>query len=611
MSNALLWANGIAIEVLQEPKFLTLGVISLALIFFIAEWYPVDITALMVTAVLMLLGLVTPEEGISGFSNPATVTVMLMFILSAGVTKTGIIQVMRDGLIHWGGRHPSRQIVVMGLLVGPITAFINNTAVVAVFLPVVEDWFKKQNISPSTLFIPLSYITIMGGMMTGIGTSTNILASGVSRDLGYGEFSLFQFTQLGIVTFIIGLIFLAIAAPKILPHRKTANLSFSDFDLKEYVSEVTIPPHSSLVGQTLRSTQIQRKFDLDVLELIRAGERFTQPLVDLSLQAQDILLVRGHRDELLSLNDQRGLEILPVAKFKRESIEKNLSSGAEMIAEVLVLSTAQLIGFTLKDLRFRQQYNVTVLALRRGKELVRDRLGQVPIQFGDVMLVQGPRDSLVGLHTSRDLLVMEPRDVEMLRSEKAGIAISILVLVIGAAAFHWIPILVSTLVGVLTMVITGCLKPGELYEAVRWDVIFLLAGLLPLGIAMDKSGATQWLARPLVSISHNLPGFWVLVLFYMFTSVLTEIISNNAAVILIIPLAVEVAKALNLNPLALIFAITFAASNSYMTPIGYQTNMMVYGPGGYKFYDFIRIGLPLNILMAMMTPLLIVRFYGL
>jgi di/tricarboxylate transporter len=598
-------------EILQDPKILMLAVLCLSLIAFVAEWFPVDFTALMVAAALILLGLVTPEEGISGFGNSATLTVMFMFILSAGIAKTGVIQVVRDWLVQWGGKNPSQQILVMGLIVGPITAFINNTAVVAVFLPIVEDWCKKQNISPSKLLIPLSYATVMGGMITVIGTSTNILASGVSKDLGYGEFSLFQFTNLGIATFVMGLVYLAIAAPRLLPSRKAPTSAFSDFELKDYVSEITLSPSSSLIGQTLRGTGLQRKFDLDVLELIRGDERFSQPLVDIPFQAQDILLVRSGRDELLNIHNERGLEITPAAKFSQDNIEENLSSGAEMVTEVLVLSNARLIGATLKELRFRQRYNATVLAIRRGEELVRERLGKVPLRFGDVLLIQGPCESLVGLQTTRELLVMEPRDLETLRSGKAWIAIAIILGVIVVAALDWSPILVTSLVGVLLMVITGCLKPGEIYGAVRWDVIFLLAGLIPLGLAMEKSGATEWLAQPLIQAGEKLPGFWVLVLLYLLTSILTEILSNNAAVILMIPLGVEVAKTLGLNPLAFMFAVTFAASNSYLTPIGYQTNTMVYGPGGYKFLDFTRVGLPLNLLLTIMTPLLIVKLYGL
>ncbi|MGJ3248531.1 MAG: SLC13 family permease [Elainellaceae cyanobacterium] len=596
-----------------DPIFLTLAIIVLALVSFIAEWLPVDLTALAVAILLMVLGLVTPEEGISGFGNSATITVMAMFILSAGISRTGIIQQVRDFLMNWGGKRLPQQIFVLGMIVGPITAFINNTAVVAVFLPIVEDWCKKQGISPSKMLIPLSYSTIMGGMLTVIGTSTNVLASGLSKQLGYGEFGLFQFTGLGVVIFIIGMTYLALVAPRLLPARRASSNDFisGDYALKEYVSEVVITPGSSLVGQTLRSSGIQRKFDVDILEIIRNGSHFAQPLADKPLMAGDILLVRGSKDDLLNIREEKGLEILPDVQFGQESIETELSSGEESIAEVLILSNSRLSGSTLKEIRFRQRYNATVLAIRRGQELIRDRLGKVSLRFGDLLLVQGPRESFVGLQTTRELLVLEQRDVETLRQDKAGIAIAIILGAVVLAAFNIMPIMVSALAGVVLMIITGCLKPGEIYGAVRWDIIFLLAGLIPLGIAMDKSGTTRWLADQLLALGGDLSGYWILTFFFIATSLLTEIISNNASVVLMIPVAVEVAKTLELNPLAFMFAVTFAASNSYMTPIGYQTNTMVYGAGGYKFLDFVRVGAPLNIMMAIVTPLMIVWIYGL
>jgi di/tricarboxylate transporter len=596
---------------LQNPIFLTLGVLVVALVAFVAEWLPVDLTALFVAIALVVLGLVTPEEGVAGFGNTATITVMAMFILSAGISRTGVILVVRDWLVKWGGRNANQQILILGLVVGPITAFINNTAVVAVFLPIVEDWCKKQGISPSKLLIPLSYATVLGGMITLIGTSTNILASGVSKKLGYGEFGLFQFTSLGLVTFAVGLIYLALFAPKLLPDRVSPSANLEGYGLKDYVSEVVISPRSSLIGQTLRSSEIQRKFDIDVLELIRDGSHFPQPVADKKLLAGDIFLVRGGRQELLNIRDERGLDIVPDVQFGKEKLETELSSGEDEVAEVLILSNSRLLGTTLKDLRFRQRYNATVLAIRRGEELLRDRLGQTPLKFGDLLLVQGPQESLKGLQTSRELLVMESRDVENLRPDKAWLAIAITLGVIVVSAFNWLPILVSALVGVGLMVVTGCLKPGEIYGAVRWDIIFLLAGLLPLGTAMDKSGATKWLAEQLLGVGGHLSGFWVLTFFYIATTLLTEVLSNNAAVVLMIPIAAEVAKTLGLNPLAFIYAVTFAASNSYLTPIGYQTNTMVYGPGGYKFLDFTRVGAPLNLILTILTPTLIVWLYGL
>lgn len=597
----------------SHPILLTLLVIGGALILFVGEWLPIDLTALLVTVVLIVLGLVSPEEGIAGFSNSATITVMAMFILSYGITRTGIIQIVRDFLVRWGGKSAGQQILVLGLVVGPITAFINNTAVVAVFLPIVEEWARQRKISVSKLMIPLSYATVLGGMITVIGTSTNILASGLAKKLTGQEFSLFQFTPLGLLTFGLGLLYLAGLAPRLLPDRKPAIVGkiTEEYQLKDYVSEIIIPPRSSLIGQTLRQSEIQRKFDIDVLEIIHNDTHFPQPLADKMLSLGDILIVRGSRDDLLKIKAEREIEILADIKFSEADIEAKLKEGEEKIAEVLILSNSRLIGSTLKELRFRQRYNATVIAIRRGEEILRQRLGKVKLKFGDLLLVQGPKESFLGLQTTRELLVLEEKSWENLRLEKAWMALTIIVAVVVVAALDWMPILVSSLIGVLLMVITGCLKPGEVYGAIRWDIIFLLAGLIPLGTAMDNSGTTRWLAEGLVRFGGHLSGYWILLLFYAATALLTEILSNNATVVLMLPIAFEVAKSLALNPLAFMFVVTFAASNSYMTPIGYQTNTMVYGPGGYKFFDFTRVGAPLTILLALLTPLLTIWLYGL
>ena len=594
--------------------FLTFTIVVLAFICFIGEWLPIDITAIAIMVLLMTLGLVTPQEGISGFSNSATITVMAMFIISAGIARTGAIGVLSDLLLKWGGKHSNQQILAMGVILGPITAFINNTAVVAVFLPVVEEWCKKQRISVSKLLIPLSYVSILGGMITVIGTSTNVLASGLSEQLGYGAFSLFQFTKLGLITATVGLLYLTIVAPKLLPARKDpySDIVGQDYQLKDYICELVIKPRSKLVGQTLQDSELQRKFDVDVLELIRHDCHFPQPLGNKELLAGDILFVRGGCEDILKVKDSEGIGILPDVKFGSESLAAELTAEKEEgIAEVLILSNSNSIGSTLRELRFRQRYNATVLAIRRGEELLRNRLSEVPLRFGDVLLLQGPTQSLLGLQTSQSMLVIDQRELKTLRREKAGIAVAIGLGVVAIAAFKILPILVSSLIGVLLMVLTGCMKPGELYEAVRWDIIFLLAGLIPLGVAMTNSGATQWLASNLVVVGSHLSGYWILTFFFIITALTTEILSNSASVVLLLPIAVEVAKSLQLNPFAFMFVVTFAASNSFMTPLGYQTNTMVYGAGGYKFSDFVRVGTPLTILMAMVIPPLIIGLYGL
>ncbi len=592
---------------------LTIVIVLLALVCFVGEWLPVDMTALVVMVLLMSLGLVTPEEGISGFSNSATMTVMAMFILSAGIARTGAIQILSDLLLSWGGKQTTRQIFTMGIILAPITAFINNTAVVAVFLPVVEEWCKKQGVSVSKLLIPLSYITILGGTITLLGTSTNVLASGLSEQLGYGAFSIFEFTQLGLITAVVGLVYLMAIAPRLLPKRRKPNsdLVGQDYQLKDYVFEVVIEACPYLVGKTLIESQLQRQFDVDVLELIRHNYHFPQPLGDKVLYEGDILLVRGSCEELFKVKRERCVNILPEVELKDCSLEATLTSDEEGIAEVLILSNSHLISSTLKELHFRQRYNATVLAIRRGEELIRTRLSKVPLRFGDVLLLQGPKQSLLGMQMHRGILAIEQKDVQIIRPEKALWAIAIGLGVVLLAAFKVFPIVVSALIGVVLMVITGCLKPGELYEAVRWDIIFLLASLIPLGIAMNNSGTTDWLAGNLVVLGTHLPAYWVLTFFFVITALTTEVLSNNAAVVLLLPIAAEVANSLELNPFAFILAVTFAASNSFMTPLGYQTNTMVYGAGGYKFTDFFRVGAPLTLLMSVIVPPLIIHLYGL
>ncbi|MEO0948348.1 MAG: SLC13 family permease, partial [Cyanobacteria bacterium J06641_5] len=411
---------------------------------------------------------------------------------------------------------------------------------------------------------------------------------------------------IGSLLLIFGVAYLAAIAPILLGERRPPPDLTSSYGLDDFVSEVVIMPDSQLVGQTLRSSQLQRQFDLDVLEIIRQGTRFSQPIADKSLQLGDILLVRGSRDEVLKIRQEQGLDLVPDVKFS--SVSTALSTAEEGVAEVLILSNSRLVGSTLKDLRFRQRYNSTVLALRRGQELVRSRLGQVPLRFGDLLLVQGPQQSLLGLQTSRELLVLNQSEADAYRQGKAFIALAIASVAIVASALKFVPILPAMLAGALLMVATGCLKPGEVYGAVRWDTIFLLAGFIPLGIAMENSGATTWLSNHLSGLAVS--GYWVLVTFYGLTALLSAILSNNAVVVVMIPVAVEVARNIGLDPLAAILAVTFAASSSFMTPIGYQTNAMIYGAGGYRFSDFLRIGTPLTLALTLIAPWLILTFHG-
>ncbi|ASC69155.1 putative transporter [Halomicronema hongdechloris C2206] len=587
---------------------LTLAIAALALLLFMLEWLPADITGMVVMVTLMLLGQVTPRKGFWASAIQPPLTVMAMFILSAGIARTGALQRLNQALIAWSGKQAQTD-AALGCDPGPLSGVIKNPPSSQCCWPTVEDLCRRQGFSASRLLMPWSFITILGGMLTVVGTSTTVLASGLSGQLGYGEFDLLCCDGPGGDCLGIGLAYL-IFVPAAADHKQSHTSFSQEYDLRGYVSEVVITPRSSLVGQTLRASELQRRFDLDVLELIH-NESLRPALADKVLSAGDILLVRCGRGDLLKIRDSEGLEILPDVQFGQKSWQADLSSGEEGIAEVLVLANSNLIGSTLKEMRFRQRYNVTVLAIRRGEELVRDRLGKVPLRFGDLLLVQGPKQSFVGLQTSRDLLVLEQRDLETLRSQKAPIAILIGLGVVVLAALNQVPILVAALTGSVLMVLSGCLKPGELYQSIRWDVIFLLASLIPLGISMETSGATDWLATNLVALGQHLSPHGLLMVLFVLTTVLTGILSNTAAVILLLPVGVQIAETLDLNPFTVMAVITFAASNSFMTPIGYQTNTMVYGAGGYRFLDFVRVGGPLCLVMALVIPSLAGWLYGL
>ncbi|MEM8717167.1 MAG: SLC13 family permease [Cyanobacteria bacterium P01_G01_bin.4] len=329
------------------------------------------------------------------------------------------------------------------------------------------------------------------------------------------------------------------------------------------------------------------------------------------LQENDILIVRGTLDQLLQLQEERGLDLLPHTKFGQEGPAMPSSTEAERVAEVLVLDNTSFIGSTLKDLNFRERYNSTVLALRRGQDKLSERIDRVKLRIGDVLLVRATPSHLASLQLENNLIVLQEMDVTEPRSEKALIAIGIGALVVGLSALNIMPIMVSALLGAVLMVVTGCLEPAEIYTAVRWNIIFLLAGLIPLGIAMEKSHTTLLIAKGMAAIANHLPGYWILVVFYLATALLTEVLSNSASVVLMVPVAIRAAETLQMNPVAFMLVVTFAASASFMTPIGYQTNTMVYTTGGYKFLDFTRVGAPLSLMLSLLTPFLIVHFYGL
>lgn len=600
-------------------------VVLAALVLFATEPVPVDITALGVMVTLMLVEplsaqladagliggpvtMITPQQGLSGFASTATITVLAMFILSEGVRRTGIVQTLGAFIGRITGDSETKQLGAITGIVAPVSGFINNTAAVAILLPMVIDVADRGGTSPSKLLLPLSYASMFGGTLTLIGTSTNVLASDVAARLApqypgtdLHALSMFEFTGLGIVVMIVGLAYLMTVGRWLTPARIAPSDDLTEeFGIGDYLTEVTVREDSPLVGKKVRNALVEADFDVDLLQLIRGDEVFLEPLGPKQIQAGDTFTLRTDRDTLLSLLDVEGLDLIdvPVDEAELEQAE----SGQNLV-EVVVAPGSPMIGESLASIGFRQRYNATALALRRGREVVRRRMDEIPLKVGDTLLIQAPTATIERIDAGREFILAGEVEQHDFREEKTGLAIGIVAAVVALAGIGVLPIVVSALAGSLAMVVTGCLKPGEIYEAVQWDVILLLAGVIPLGIAIERTGAASLIAEGVVASSSMLPVLGVLAVFYLLTALLTNVISNNASVVLMIPVAVETAQAVGASATAFLFAVMFAASTAFMTPVGYQTNLFVYGPGGYRFTDYVRVGGPLQLLLMGVTTL--------
>ncbi|MFZ9849185.1 MAG: SLC13 family permease [Vulcanococcus sp.] len=600
--------SDLLVAVLQPGALVTLLVLLGSIVLFVGGWLAPEVTGLLAMALLIVSGVLKPADAVEGFGSPALITLMGLFAISAGLFRSGALDRLRALIGSDAVRSPKRMIALMVALVGPVSAFVPNTPIVAALLPVVEGWCQRRGISPSKVLLPLSFATVLGGTMTLLGSSVNLLASEVSNKLGYGAFGLFSFTGIGIGVWLVGGLVMVLLADRSLPDRGS-----NDDDLTSslasggYLTEVQIPRGSELIGQSLHGSRLQRRFDLDVLELHRGSERFLPPLADRTLMLGDRLVLRCSRSDLLRLQQDHTIDLAPTPEEERSADVQN----NQRTVEVLLPSGSTLAGDCLRDLRFRQRYNVTVLALRRGNAVVRERIGRVPLREGDVLLLQGPKDAIRGLQANNDLVVLEQLEQDLPTVSRKWVAVIIGLLVILLPALELIPLVAAVLLGTVAMVATGCLRPGELQRAIRLDVILLLGSLASFSVALEKTGLAAALAKGLLVGLHSWPVYGALLVVFLFTTLLTEVMSNAATVAMLIPIAGQLAVGLNQPPMAFIYAVLFGASQSFLSPVGYQTNLMVFGPGRYRFLDIPRYGLPLTLTMTLVVPLLICRWFGL
>ena len=594
--------------VLQPGALVTLLVLAGSIVLFIGGWFAPELTGLLAVGLLVAAGVLDSAEAVAGFGSPALITLMGLFALSAGLFRSGGLDRLRELIGSEAVRTPKRMIALMVMVVGPVSAVVPNTPIVASLLPVVEGWCQRRGISPSKVLLPLSFATVLGGTLTLLGSSVNLLASEVSSKLGYGAFGLFSFTPIGFGVWLAGGTVMVLLADRLLPDRGADDDDLmASLSTGGYLTEVEIPVGSELIGQSLHGSRLQRRFDVDVLELQRGSERFLPPLADRTLVLGDRLLLRCSRLDLLRLQQDHTVVLAPTPESLLVPDQRN----NQRMVEVLLPAGSTLAGDCLRDLRFRQRCNVTVLALRRGNEVLRERLGRVQLKEGDVLLLQGPKDAIRGLQANNDLVVLEQLEKDLPTVSRKRVALLIGGLVILLPALEMMPLMASVLLGTVAMVATGCLRAGELQRAIRLDVILLLGSLASFSVAMEKTGLAQALAQALMLRLADWPVYAALLAVYVFTILLTEVMSNAATVAMLIPIAGQLAQGLQQPPMAFLYAVLFAASQSFLSPVGYQTNLMVFGPGRYHFLDIPRYGFPLTLTMILVVPLLICRWFAL
>jgi len=563
---------------------LVLGLVMSAVILFATERIPVDLTALILMATMLLSGLITVEEAIGGFSNPATITVGAMFVLSAGLFKTGAVNILIEILSRLGRISFWLVLVVLMLTIGALSAFINNTAAVAIFLPVVLAIAKDTGFSAARLLMPLSFAAMFGGVCTLVGTSTNILVSSIAERHGLAPFGMFELSHLGLIFFAAGSAYMLLIGVHLIPKRAAESGGGTLFGNRDYLIEILLDSTARSVGKTLAQSPLLRDLKLRGVDVFRNGVRVTEPADKLVLRAGDQLKVRCDLENFCKLKERR-------------------------LVEAVVAPGSTLDGRSLKQVRFRDRFGLSALAIRHRGQVMHANLESLRLRAGDVLLFEVDAHHLEHLREDKTFVLVSQVQLPVFRKRRILAAVAIVAGVIGTAATGAVPIVAGAIVGCILMVLAHCLTLEEAYAAINWQVIFLLAGVLTLGTALETSGAARLLGDFLVNVVGVFGPVVLLSVLYLLTSLLTELMSNNATAALLAPVAIAAAATLGVDPRPFLMAIAFAASASFMTPVGYQTNTLIYGPGQFRYNDFLRVGTPLNLLFWILATIFIPQIW--
>jgi di/tricarboxylate transporter len=603
----------------------TLLILAAAMYGFVSERLAPDITAFLALLALLLTGVLTPYEAFSGFSHPATISVAAVLVLSAGVERTGALTYIARRLLTPIGNSELTLTIVIMVIISTLSAFVNNTAAVAVFIPVLIEVCRRTDASPSRVLMPMSHAATFGGMCTLIGTSTNLVAHEFAVSHGLRGFSMFELGKVGLPMLLAGYAYMIFVGRRFLPRSQPGDVLTMQLG-ERYLAELVIDPNSSWVGREVNTENFERDFDVDLVGILRGGQALSLQDPDLIFAPYDSMLVRGPLEHVLKLTTYDGLDVhrptgfTPVAEQTpadevKETADATQNAGEAVkgpsgiqLAEVVVLTTSGLVGRTLKGARFAETYDAVVLALRRRGE-VSERPSTTPLLPGDMLVVEGKPEALQALAETRGFLVVGTPVHPDTRPGKLAVTIATLIAVIVAASFGFLPIVTAATAGCAVLMLTGCLRPIEAYRAIDLSLVFILAGSLALGAALDKTGVTAVLADWLAGLSASTGPFVVMAGFFLLAVLISELMSNSGTVALLGPITISVAAKMGINPMSLLAAITFGSSAAFAMPIGYQTSLMIYGPGGYSFKDFIRMGIPLDLILAILALLLIPYFW--
>ncbi|WP_421877257.1 SLC13 family permease [Marinoscillum sp.] len=596
---------------MTADQIIVLAVIVGALILFATEWLSIDLVGILILVSLTATGVITPEEGLSGFSNPAAITVAFMFVLSYSLLKTGSLQRIGPYLGPIFKKNFNLGILIMMIFIGLVSAFINNTPIVAMFIPVMVSVANLSGYSPSKLLIPLSYASIFGGMCTMIGTSTNMLVSGIAVENGIEAFPMFLSAPIGLVFVVVGAVYIFLFGKRLLPDRISTEDLSQKFGMRDYLSEIEILDESEFVGQRIMDSILASELSIDVIEVRRNGNLFTLPPGDFVIQSGDVLKLQCDVEKIKALRDRLKVN------FNTDAVRLNQSEiqkGDTSILELIITSGSEFEGKSLREMDFRRRYRAVPLAILHHEKVVHDDLHKVELKAGDIILTEIKTHRLNNIKRQEmsqksPFIVLSEQGVIDFNRKKFLTVLSVIAGVVLISSLNLMSIPIATLLGAVVLVLSKTISMREVHESIEWKIIFLLAGALSLGIAMNSSGLAAIIADGLLANLGTYGPVVILSGLYLMTSLLTEVMSNNASAALLSPIAITTATEMQLSPYPFMIAVMVAASASFMTPIGYQTNTMVYSAGQYKFGDFFKIGVGLNLLFWILATLLIPVFY--